>query len=896
MGRRANRGGAIAFGLPTAITAIAAFALAGIIFGGARHAAPAILGPLLFCLCMLTDAATSVALLYKYVSVQRKRALIVLALSFAANAVLTLLTMFSVPLLPQIGAVIRGAPPGIWLYLLYHVFAAAGALAYVAYRARKSGSAEFFLRATLTIAAASGVAVGTVYGFARHLPQLADGTSLTGFRSSGIGIALVVALAVNAILASRARERTLVDQAVMVAQILLALDVSIILVHGERYSISFYLARSLQLAASLVVLIAALRSLSDAKKKTDRELERTRRESEKRAVRIESLRQIGAAQGETDADGDRFLRMLEIAAPAIRPGTCFVGTLSHLDRGSIVIDAVGACEETVDDPALSIIRVGTVLTLASSIQSLLYAGGVTQAWDDVEQSATSDTTRRIYLGARATIGSPVQIGRQTHFIVFSSTEPMSQSTPFGPTDIAYIDVVASLFASTFTQIEQTSRLRFQMEHDALTGLKNRVEFRKAIREQIAGGSPFAVAIVNLDDFRQINEQYGHMIADEVLVEVGAALDRTERDDLVARLSGDEFGILIRRCAGVPIELILEPYLAPFKEPFHAGGRDGAQPLSLAASLGASRFPEDGATPEELVHAAGTALHVAKDRGVRASVVYERSMEEHIERRRTAASDIAGALENDQLRLVYQPTFELASRAIVGAEALVRWEHPQRGEISPADFIPAAEKYGLIGAISRWVFARVVNERKMHALPAGFRCYCNLSTQDIEDDGFVASLINAFTEEPGLCDMIGVEITESGIMRNVQRSRETLDRIRRLGVRVAIDDFGTGQSSLAYLKQLRVDMIKIDRSFVTGLPSNETDAALCETMIDIARRLRLVTLAEGIETDEQCAWLLAHGCTYGQGYLISRPVAIGALVSLTGRGIDTSVAGLIRTET
>jgi diguanylate cyclase (GGDEF)-like protein len=821
-------------------------------------------------------------LLYKYISLRQRRAVFVLALSFAACGLLTLLTMFSVPLLPQIAAVIRGAPPGIWLYLVYHVFAAAGALAYIAYRGQKRGSLAFSLRAVLTATAGFALVVGTMFVFAGHLPQLADGTALTGFGLSGIGVALIAAFITTAVLAARAEEPTPVDRALMLAQIALALDVLVLLLHGERYSMSFYLSRSLQLAGSLVVFVAALRTLADAKTKTDRDLERTTRESEQRAARIDALWKIGAAQDETSVGAERYVRMLEIAASAIRPGTRFVATLSHLDRGSIVFDAVAGLESIHDDPALAVIRTGAILPLATTIQSLLYADGVTKSWDDIAESAISGSMIGTYLGTRAMIGSPIQIGRQTHFIVFSSNRPMARSAPFEANDIAYIDVVASLFASAFTHLEQMGRLRFQMEHDALTGLKNRVEFRKAIREQIAGATPFAVAILNLDDFRQVNELHGQMIADEVLVEVGVALDRTEPGDLVARLSGDEFGILIRSSGGVPIDVVLAPYLAPFNEPFHTGDRDGTRVLSLQACLGAARFPDDGNTPEELIHAAGTALHVAKDRGARESVVYERSMEQHIERLRAASSEIAGAIKNDQLRLVYQPTFELASRAIVGAEALIRWDHPERGEIFPIDFIPAAEKYGLIGDISRWVFHQLVRDLETHALPAGFRCYFNLSTQDIEDGAFVAILTKAFIEKPHLSDMIGVEITESGIMKNVERSRATLDLIRRLGVRVAIDDFGTGHSSLSYLKQLQVDMIKIDRSFVAGLPSNETDAALSETMINIAGRLHLITLAEGIEIEAQCAWLLAHGCTYGQGYLIARPLAIDALETLARR--------------
>jgi EAL domain-containing protein (putative c-di-GMP-specific phosphodiesterase class I) len=226
-------------------------------------------------------------------------------------------------------------------------------------------------------------------------------------------------------------------------------------------------------------------------------------------------------------------------------------------------------------------------------------------------------------------------------------------------------------------------------------------------------------------------------------------------------------------------------------------------------------------------------------------------------------------------VLYQPTYELSSNAIYGAEALVRWDHPVRGRIEPADFIPFAERAGLIEDISKIVLSHVITDlahREMR-LPPTFRCYVNLSPMQLNDANFLTDLREAISRVPDLVSHLGLEITESAAMQHVERSVHVLKALRRLGFSVALDDFGTEYSSLAHLKRLPIDIIKIDRSFVRGLPEDEQDAALCATLLSISQQFGAVTLAEGVETAEQAAWLRSRECRVAQGFLFARPMPI-----------------------
>jgi EAL domain-containing protein (putative c-di-GMP-specific phosphodiesterase class I) len=269
--------------------------------------------------------------------------------------------------------------------------------------------------------------------------------------------------------------------------------------------------------------------------------------------------------------------------------------------------------------------------------------------------------------------------------------------------------------------------------------------------------------------------------------------------------------------------------------------------------------------------ADVALDVAKKRGKATTVVFDFAMESIAEEARTRVEELTEAIASGQLALVYQPTFDLATRAIVGAEALVRWDHPVRGRLLPAEFIDLAERTGLIAPLSRWVCDRVVRDlSSIGELPATFRVYFNVAAQQLEDAPFISHVKELLQSNPRLAEHLGIEVTESVVMENVERSMTTLNLFRRWGLTVAIDDFGTGYSSLSYLKRLTVDIIKIDRSFVMGLPDDERDCAITEMLLRMTARFEYAALAEGIETAGQLAWLLEHGCRYGQGYLIARP--------------------------
>jgi EAL domain-containing protein (putative c-di-GMP-specific phosphodiesterase class I) len=275
--------------------------------------------------------------------------------------------------------------------------------------------------------------------------------------------------------------------------------------------------------------------------------------------------------------------------------------------------------------------------------------------------------------------------------------------------------------------------------------------------------------------------------------------------------------------------------------------------------------------------ADLALSIAKDEGGARTIVFDRSMEATLEATRMRFAELSDAIAKEQLVLVYQPTFDLATRAVTGAEALVRWDHPERGRVAPSEFVPFAERNGLIGQLTRWVFQRVRRDISGGvSLPHGFRVYFNVVAQTLDDLGFIAEVNDALRTTPNLASHIGIELTESAAMQNIESAMHTINILRKWGLSVAVDDFGTGYSSLSYLKKLTVDVIKIDRSFVVGLPDDERDGAITELLLQITDRFGVATLAEGIETEAQAQWLVRHGCRYGQGFLLAKPDSFAAL--------------------
>ncbi len=454
-----------------------------------------------------------------------------------------------------------------------------------------------------------------------------------------------------------------------------------------------------------------------------------------------------------------------------------------------------------------------------------------------------------------------------------------------------------MLALTFAFIgfkERYTRARTEMETmdrvantDLLTELPNRRrlnrELEKALVRADESNSQLAVLFVDLDRFKTINDTLGHEAGDELLRQVGVRLRATVRDDdLVARLSGDEFVVVVQHVSGRDqVTLLAERLLTALSKPFRVKEIE----LQVTASIGMAIFPWDARDARALIRHADSAMYKVKRTGKNGIRHYHKESDAEIERRSELERDMGRALKEDQLRLHYQPIYDLNSGELVMVEALLRWEHPEHGMISPGEFVPLAEQSGQIIAIGSWVLTeacRQVASWHRHQL-GDFRLSVNVSLLQFSQTGFYDTIRQALHDSglaPGLLEL---ELTESTVIDRYDDVIPTLRDLRRLGVRIAIDDFGTGYSSLAYLRDLPIDTLKIDRSFVhdlgAPLKGPQFALALVEAITRLAQHLDLEIVAEGIESGEQCDLLRDLGCHLGQGYWFSRPMAGDAVEML-----------------
>jgi diguanylate cyclase (GGDEF)-like protein/PAS domain S-box-containing protein len=435
------------------------------------------------------------------------------------------------------------------------------------------------------------------------------------------------------------------------------------------------------------------------------------------------------------------------------------------------------------------------------------------------------------------------------------------------------------YVAVFADITEVKRsqaeLDFLANHDPLTELPNRRLFNERLlhaldQRQREGGS-LAVLFLDLDDFKNVNDSLGHPTGDQLLKAVADRLSgRMRSGDTLARIGGDEFLVLLEGVDGAEgAAVAAQKLLDAFREAFPVDGRE----LSLAASLGISLFPGDGEDAETLIKNADAAVFRAKEAGRNQYQFYTAELTATASERLDLERGLRWALEHDQLEVHFQPQVELASGRIVGAEALLRWPHPEKGLISPARFIPVAEDTGMILPIGERVLAAACRRGREwreagHALQ---RMAVNVSAVQVQRQD-LPGLLRRIVGETGFDPVcLEVEVTEAIFLRETERAIEVLGELRDMGVETAIDDFGTGFSSLGYLKQLPVDTLKIDKSFVGDIPADANDAAIVRTIIAMGRSLGLQVVAEGVETEAQAAFLRAEGCALGQGYLYSAPV-------------------------
>ena len=427
----------------------------------------------------------------------------------------------------------------------------------------------------------------------------------------------------------------------------------------------------------------------------------------------------------------------------------------------------------------------------------------------------------------------------------------------------------------------TAELRHQSLHDTLTGLPNRALLFDRIQHALARmtrvpDARLAVVLVDIDDFKAVNDSLGHTTGDELLRAVGQRLAASVRQgDTVARLGGDEFALLLEDVDVAEAVALAQRALENLALPVQIGTAD----LAVRASAG---VVSQGAAGDAvaLLRAADIAMYASKRDGKAKVSVFDDAMHETAQQQLELRMDLTRALERDELRVVYQPIVDARTRRIAGCEALLRWQHPRRGTVSPLDFIPIAEQTGHILPIGAWVLRTACFEAASWSGPAATAYISvNVSAPQMADEGFVDLVLETLADTGLAPRRLLIEITESMLVDDTEHATSALAVLRARGVRVAIDDFGTGYSSLAYLRSLSADVVKIDRSFVHDLSTNPDHQALTRTILTLAQGLEMSAIAEGLETEADFAALVRLGCPYAQGFLFSRPVPADALAAL-----------------
>jgi diguanylate cyclase (GGDEF)-like protein len=479
---------------------------------------------------------------------------------------------------------------------------------------------------------------------------------------------------------------------------------------------------------------------------------------------------------------------------------------------------------------------------------------------------------------------PVALGGRPAgvFEIYGDYAPIAReaNTIFLPLAAGIALLLLGLYASFFPILKRVTRtLREQMEeiehkayHDNLTDLPNRMLFNERAADAVARanehGTRLAVMLIDLDRFKDVNDTLGHDSGDRLLQALAADLPARMREgDVVARLGGDEFGILADDIDDASAVLALAQRA---REILSRPRQIDSIELTVDASIGIALLPEHGSDVETLVRRADVAMYRSKE--LHAPVLYESEHDHYSPERLSLIGELHQAIARDQLVLDYQPQCEPASGALRGVEALVRWRHPRRGLLLPEEFIPLAEHTGLIRELTRHVLERALRQsRRWRAAGLDLTVAVNISVRDIVDSRFpdeVGSLLRRHEVSPGRLEL---EITEKAALSDLPRARAVLLRLSELGVRLAIDDFGSGNSSLAHFRRLPVDVLKIDRSYVTGMLENEDDAAIVDSTVRLAHALGLEVIAEGVE-DAACSHHLVEiGCELAQGFYFGGPM-------------------------
>jgi diguanylate cyclase (GGDEF)-like protein len=437
-----------------------------------------------------------------------------------------------------------------------------------------------------------------------------------------------------------------------------------------------------------------------------------------------------------------------------------------------------------------------------------------------------------------------------------------------------------------------AKIAHMAHHDALTDLPNRTLLNERLQEALGGaerGEMVAIHLLDLDLFKNVNDTLGHAAGDKLLKAVADRLRSMVREaDTVARMGGDEFAI-VQRPIEHPLEaaMLAERVIASLSEGYDVDGHQ----VVVGTSIGIAVGPTDGVDPDQLTRNADLALYRAKSAGRGAFAFFESGMDVQMQARRALENDMRAALPAGQFELHYQPVLNLARNEIVGVEALVRWRHPERGLVSPGEFIPLAEEIGFIVPLGEWVIRQACTTAA--AWPSNVKVAVNLSPAQFRSSGLVQVVMSALASSDLAPDRLELEITESILLQDGPATLATLHRLRELGVHIAMDDFGTGYSSLSYLRSFPFDKIKIDRSFVKDITVTTGSLSIVRAVAAMAKGLGMETTAEGVETQEQLETVKSEGCTEIQGFLLSRPLPVNEIEQLLHTPVVNKMPGAER---
>jgi diguanylate cyclase (GGDEF)-like protein len=497
------------------------------------------------------------------------------------------------------------------------------------------------------------------------------------------------------------------------------------------------------------------------------------------------------------------------------------------------------------------------------------------------KTGTADVVRALELGANDYITKPVDfpiaLARvEIHLARKKAEEDLQQ---------AHADLQArvhQLEEAIEERNRSNARIEHMSRHDDLTGIGNRVllndQLERAVRRVQASNDKIAVLCFDLNGFKSINETDGHAVGDQILKGVGARLRGCVSDrDTIARLGADKFAIIATEAASPQAAASLcDRILQTIAAPFEISGMQ----FHVTGSAGISLSPNDGTDGNELLKSAELAMAGAKSEGANGFQFFRPEMNVEARTRRSLAVDLRKALSAGELEVVYQPLLKLRSMQISSFEALLRWNHPDKGPISPADFIPIAEETNQIALLGDWVLRQACEAAS--GWPRDVKVAVNVSAVQLRQSAIAESVVRALSASQLPASRLELEITETALIGNEDRAAATLRELRALGVRISMDDFGTGYSSLSHLRALPFDKIKIDRSFIKDLPSSSDSMAILRSVTGLASSLNVETTAEGVETEEQLDLIKSEGCTEAQGFLIGRPTPNADVLKLISR--------------